>query len=128
MKKKSYARLKKDLDKIFSEYIRLKDSRHLIARCYTCGKKASYKELQAGHYVPRNYLPLRWDERNVKVQCVGCNIFKKGNLDEYAIKLRQEYGNKILETLNKEKYKLIKLSTLDLQKRIDLYREKYLAL
>ena len=84
--------------------------------------------MQAGHYVPRNWLPLRWDERNVHVQCVGCNIFKKGNMDEYAVKLKQQYNSRILETLNKEKYKFVKHSSLDLKKLIDLYKEKYLAL
>jgi len=128
MKKKTYAQLKRELDKIFSEYIRLKNSKDLICTCYTCGKRANWKEMQAGHYVPRNWLSLRWDERNVHVQCVGCNVFKKGNMDEYSIKLKQQYGARILETLNKEKYRLVKYSALDLRKRIDLYKEKYLAL
>lgn len=67
-----------------------------------------WKELQCGHYVSRSHLSLRYDERNCHPQCVGCNIFKSGAMDEYALALVRQYGDGILEELGREKQKIVK--------------------
>ena len=41
----------------------------------------------------------RYDERNNHCQCVACNVFKKGNLTVYALRLIKIYGTKLLEEL-----------------------------
>lgn len=98
------SKLKKDADKVFSLWVRRKDlDSDGLATCVTCGVKGEWKYMDAGHYVPRNWLKLRYDERNVHVQCKGCNVFKKGNMDEYARFMVREYGRGILNKLAKEK-------------------------
>ena len=84
-KPKSYAKLKKALDRVFSLYIRFKasDGRG-VATCVSCGAIGPLKDLQCGHFVSRSYLATRWLEANCATQCVQCNIFKKGNLAAYA--------------------------------------------
>ena len=90
-KKKTTSQLKKELDRWFSIYIRLKyaDDNGMVA-CYTCGSKKNWKELQNGHFVSRGYLATRFDETNVRVQCWGCNGFGGGRLAVFATKLEAE--------------------------------------
>ena len=78
MKKKSLPKLKKDLDKWFSLFIRLREANRGITECFTCGKIDHYKKLQAGHFQSRRHLSTRWNEENVQVQCVKCNMFNQG--------------------------------------------------
>lgn len=38
--------------------------------CYTCGKTMDFKKAQNGHFVPRQYLSVRYDEVNCHAQCL----------------------------------------------------------
>jgi len=95
----SISQLKKKADKIFSLYIRKRDG-----ACFTCGNS---ENLQCGHYIPRDCLELRYDEKNCHAQCVGCNVFRKGNYTVYAMNLMRKYGDNILYDLDEivKKYK-----------------------
>ena len=90
-KLKSISWLKKEADRVFSLWIRARDG-----QCVTCGGRT---QLQNGHYIPRNWLGLRYNEKNCNTQDYRCNIALKGNLDEYALFLRRKYGEGILEEL-----------------------------
>ena len=94
-KLKSLKKLKLEADRVFSQYIRSRDNHH----CYTCFAFMTPKFSQCGHYISRNYLALRFDERNAHCQCPQCNIFKKGNMAVYAIMLEKEFGVGILQEL-----------------------------
>ena len=113
-KQKSISRLKKEADTVFSLFIRQRDK-----HCVTCGAPAT----QAGHYVSRSWLGLRYNEKNVNGQCVRCNIFKKGNMDEYARFLIRKYGAGILEELNKLK-KPTQFKRKDFELIISNYKSK----
>jgi len=88
---KTQAKLKKDLDTIFSRFIRQKyaDENGMV-RCYTCSTTKHWKEMQNGHWIPRNYLATRFSENNCRVQCVSCNVFHGGRPDEFAVNLLRE--------------------------------------
>lgn len=117
--------LKKMADKMFSTWIRQRGmDEHGFNSCYTCGIRKPWKQLQNGHYVSRSYLTLRYDVRNCHPQCVACNLFKKGNLDVYAIKLIKDYGAGILEELNGIKYQYEKFGTLRYSEIINEYKYK----
>lgn len=89
--KKSVTKLKKELDSLFSKYIRLSHSdSDGVVRCYTCNKLMSWKTAQNGHFVRRQYLATRFDEKNCRPQCVGCNVFGDGKTVEFAAKLEKE--------------------------------------
>lgn len=107
-KKKTTSQLKKELDKIFSEYIRRKyaDSDGWV-RCYTCPKMAFWKEMQCGHFVSRKHLATRHLEANARVQCVGCNVFGDGRVSIYAEKLEKEKKG-IVNWLYREANKITK--------------------
>ena len=129
VKNLSVKKLKATADKMYSQYVRLRDSDDQgYCRCVTCGKRDHWKHMQAGHYVPRTYLALRWDDVNVNVQCVGCNIFKSGAMDEYAVFLIGRHGAEILGLLSVEKSKLRKMGVADYKDLIDHIGDKLAGL
>ena len=90
---KPISKLKKELDKWFSLYIRLRKATPIgIAECYTCGKLDHYKKLQCGHFQSRRHHITRWDEKNCQVQCVKCNMYEQGEQFRFGNKLNKEYG------------------------------------
>lgn len=119
-KKPSTKTLKAKLWRVFSEYIRRRDEKD---GCISCGKKVPWKEAQAGHYIPRTAgLSTYFDERNVNLQCVACNLWRHGNLSGYAIGLRKKLGNDILEDLDKLRVQTRKISSVEYQNLISHYK------
>ncbi len=110
MKKKTVAQLKKILWKLFSEWVRRKDTdSNGIATCFTCDRKNPWKMMHAGHYVRASAgLSTYFEEKNVQVQCYACNIWRDGNSDEYALRLQKKYGENILNELNIMKHRIVK--------------------
>jgi 5-methylcytosine-specific restriction endonuclease McrA len=119
-KQKTIGQLKKEADAVFSKYIRQRDK----GCCITCGKQDDPKYMQAGHFVSRTYSLLRYDERNVNCQCQACNVWKRGNMDEYALRLELKHGRGILKALNDIKHKTRGLSRQELIDIISTYTKK----
>lgn len=122
MKAKSVSSLKKKLDKLFSVWVRQQGMnwREEID-CFTCGKRDYWKKLQAGHFIGRSDNNLRYDPMNVHPQCVACNVFKGGNMVLYAIKMKQKYGDDIIENLYKKSQKAKSWSVKELEALIKKY-------
>ena len=79
--------------KIYSKYIRLRDSDgEGIYKCFTCSKRAHWKEADAGHGIGRQYKATKYDERNVHAQCGRCNRFEQGNQAIYKEEVEKRYG------------------------------------
>lgn len=122
---KKSTNLKDKLDKVFSLYIRLRDAdKNGFCTCYTCGKVAHYKEMQNGHFWSRTHLSTRFNEDNCKVQCVGCNIFKKGNYIEYTKRLLKELGEEKFNELEQLKNSTVKISKAEYEQMIEHYNQK----
>src|SRR3990167_1336114 len=119
-RKRTIASLKKLADKYFSIYIRKRDK----GTCFTCFKKDEWKYMQCGHYIPRNFNSLRYDERNCHAQCPGCNIFKQGNKDVYALCLQGKYGFPILQKLAEDKKISKSFACEELEDIIEEYKKK----
>jgi len=116
-KKKSLIRLKKDLDYVFSRYIRQRDN-HV---CFTCDKQLEPEQSQCGHFVSRSYHKVRWNEENCNCQCMRCNVFLKGNYSEYAERLQKKYGMGIINKLNEMKRGLFKANREFYENKIIYY-------
>ena len=85
-KKPTRSKLIKKLDVVFSQYIRLSNADNRgMCTCVTCNKQFHWKNIQAGHFMSRKHYSTRWNENNVKPQCVGCNMFKSGEQYKYSI-------------------------------------------
>jgi 4-hydroxy-3-methylbut-2-en-1-yl diphosphate synthase IspG/GcpE len=110
----------KELDVVFSQYIRLRYAKNEIAECVTCGKKDHWKKLQAGHFMSRANYSTRWDEDNVQVQCVGCNVYHSGEQYKYSLYL----GNKLAEELYLKSKQIVKFADVELIDMIDYYKQQ----
>ena len=84
---KTLPTLKADLQKVFNEYIRLRDKGK---PCISCGEP---RQLQAGHfYSVRMYDGLRFNEDNCHGECARCNGFDDMHLLRYAGNLINRIG------------------------------------
>jgi hypothetical protein len=102
-KEKTQAQLKKDLDTVFSLYVR-----QIYPKvCYTCNKPA--ERLQCGHYISRQYLVTRWSIDNCRPQCWGCNGYGKGQPLIFEEKLKAEYGNDFVEKMKASRHQMMKV-------------------
>jgi len=115
-KPKTQAWLKKELDRVFSIYIRQKYDKS----CYTCGKVGT---LQNGHFVSRQYIATRWDENNCRPQCVGCNIFGNGKPLDFEERLKKDLGPEFVEVMKKKRHLSMKLDRNWYRDQIDMYKE-----
>lgn len=80
-----------DADTLVSKYVRrfYADANGEV-KCFTCPTKKHWTQMQAGHYVSRKHLYLRWDLRNLKPQCETCNCMKHGNISVFSRRLEDE--------------------------------------
>jgi len=121
--KKTVSKLKKELDKWFSLYIRLRNATEEgVAQCFTCGKINHYKKLQCGHFQSRRHHSTRWNEQNCQVQCVKCNMFKQGEQWKFGMNLNAKYGEGTSNELEFLAHTTIKLSRVDYEENIRYYK------
>lgn len=64
--------------------------------CRICQKKPSTTPY---HLIPRSFLAVTWDLRNVVGSCVGCNFAEKNNRILYQQKHREIFGVKYYDEL-----------------------------
>ena len=120
-KKLTVPKLIKKLDRVFSLYIRLRDSGEGYGKCCTCGKVGHYKEMDAGHFQTRAFHGTRYDERNVNLQCRFCNRFREGCGPDYFLFMQDKYGDEVIDEIRANKSG--KFTTWDLEELIEHYKE-----
>lgn len=121
IKYKSLQQLKNDAQKVFNEYIRLRDNNK---PCVSCGE---FKVLQAGHFYPvGSYDGLRFNEDNCFGECEQCNCFESNHLDNYKKMLEKRLTITETKDLHNtaKKYKKYgyKFSKSELKKIIKKYK------
>ena len=128
--KKKKSKMKMDLmtiqdyvklaQQVFNKYIRLRDAGNV---CISCQKKP-LKE-NAGHfYNANNHWSVRFDERNVHLQCEHCNTYLSGNLIYYRENLLTKIGIEEFESLSAEAMKTRKFTIEELKEIIATYKKK----
>lgn len=124
-KPKPLSSYKAKLWKIFSEFIRLRDSNlDGQAMCVTCDKWMPWKEGQAGHFIQGRTNGILFDERNVHFQCAPCNIWKHGNLENYYPFMMDKYSQSVIDDLKRLKRQLVKLDSTWYENHIEYYIEQ----
>ena len=123
--KKTVSKLKKELDKLFSLYIRLREATEYegLVQCFTCGIVRHYKEgMQNGHFQSRKHLSTRFDEENCQVQCVKCNVYAWGEQYKFALALDSKYGEGKAEELQHLARTTLKISRIEYEEKISYYK------
>lgn len=114
----------KQADEVFSRWIRLSNAnKDGNAICFTCDVTKHWTFLQNGHYIKRGNLFLRFDPRNCRVQCEGCNVYKSGNYAEFTKRLEEQKPG-ITEYLLEESRMVYKFSRQELKELINEYTKK----
>ena len=122
---KSISKLKKELDKWFSLFIRLRDAtQEGLVQCFTCGAVKYYKKgKQCGHFQSRSFLATRFDEENCQPQCVGCNMFKQGEQYKFSLYLDAKYGEGKAQELQYLAKSIVKFTRVDYEEKISYYKD-----
>jgi hypothetical protein len=116
-------KLKKELDRVFSIFIRTRDTKgETMGFCVTCGHCAPWRDMDCGHYQPRQDLNTRWDEKNCHLQCKPCNGFRGGAAEAMAIYIDKIYGSGTAEILRAKARQSLKLDRHKLQLWINHYK------
>ena len=112
------------LDRVFSLYIRHRDSKDGYFKCISCGRIEAYKQADCGHFVNRSYMSTRYDEINCNAQCRHCNRYKDGNTEEYRRGLLKKYGENAVDILEIKKSMTVKMAPFELEWMIGEYKAK----
>ncbi len=120
---KTISKLKKELDKWFSLYIRLRESNEYgMVQCFTSGRVYHYKSIHAGHFMSRKSLSTRWDETNVQPQSAADNLFGQGEQYKFGLALDAKYGEGTAEELQFKSRQIKKFSRVDYEDLISYYK------
>ena len=120
-KTKSRSKIVKELDSIFSKYIRVKYSnKKWYCKCITCWKIDHYKKLHCGHFISRKVYKYRWSIENCFPQCPWCNIFLSGNYIKYTLFMIDKFWIEKVKYMENDK-EILKVSTSELLDKIEYY-------
>lgn len=123
--KKSLQALKKDLDKVFNEFIRLRDQVNGMFKCISCGLIKSTHQMHAGHFHSAGHNEaVRWNEWNVNGQCEHCNTFLHGNLLMYREGVLKKYGEGVLNDLEIQRHNRSRMLAFEVTLLIQMYKQK----
>lgn len=118
--------LKNKLDRVFSQYIRLRDMlpNTTIFRCISCGSIYPIREADCGHYINRSHMSTRFSEINCNAQCKHCNRFDEGNMSGYRHGLVMKYGEQRVLLLESSKNDIRKYSEFEYEALIEHYKNE----
>lgn len=121
-KKQTMSSLKKKAWSLLSECIRREAAdRNDMGRCYTCGTVEHWKKLQAGHAIGGRHNAVLLDESIIKLQCVSCNVFRRGNYPVFTLKLINEHSAEWFEKKLSNSHKIVKWTPHDIREKIAEY-------
>jgi hypothetical protein len=119
--------LKAKLDKVFSLYIRMRDSREYdfkYFRCISCGRVKEFEQADCGHYFSRTHMATRYSEQNCNAECRYCNRMRADHLVGYRENLIRKIGKEMYDILSWQHNQTKKWSDFELQHLIDYYQDK----
>ena len=120
--------LKAKLDRVFSEYIRLRDTaghtKDGYFRCISCGQIKPYSQADCGHYIGRQHMATRFNELNCWAQCRKCNRFEEGRKADYRRNLVDRIGEDKVLLLEASQRNTAKISDFEYEELIKFYQQK----
>lgn len=126
-RQKSRATLIRELDNVFSKYIRMRDSKDYgfkYFKCPTCGRILPFEEADNSHYYGRTHMNTRFDEENCWAECRYDNRFNASHLIQYGEWLRKKIGEQRYTLLRVKAGTPKKWECWELEQMIKLYKAK----
>lgn len=129
IKKKSktpLAKAKGKLWKVLKQVIEIRDG----DTCISCGAEGLRgHNKHGGHFIPSSSCGgfLRYDLRNVHIQCSTCNLFRGGAGAEYTRALEKKYSTAFVDKVIADKQVSIKLD-VDYIESLTEYYQSLLAM
>lgn len=122
------AKLRKKLWELMSIYIRSTSANlgsETHGACYTCSKVIDLKhKCDVGHCYPKGaYESLRFDTRNLRIQCKGCNLGKQGEHAEFLRRLRIDIGDDEVDQMHSMRKDVIKRGMQWYRDEIEKYKQ-----
>ena len=124
---KSVSSLEKKLDRIFSRYIRLRDTKPYdfrYGKCISCGRVLPYDKLDCGHFHSRIHRNTRYDEDNCHCECHYCNRMSADHLIKYQENLIKKIGQQRFDLLKVKASMTCKRTAFELELMIKEYEKK----
>lgn len=119
-------KLKAKLDRVFSQYIRLRDMipGTTLFRCISCNMVKPISQADCGHYINRSHMATRFSELNCNAQCRNCNRFDEGNMSGYRHGLVHKIGENSVLLLESQKNDIRKYSDFEYEALIKHYQSE----
>ena len=117
--------LKAKLDKVFSLYIRLRDSKpfnYRFFKCISCGEIKPFEQADCGHFHSRRHLSTRFDEDNAHAECRACNRFSADHLINYEKNLIAKIGQQKFDLLKVKAAGTSKMPDFEYEQLIKYYK------
>lgn len=94
----------KELDKVFSKFIRLRDcNEKWIVVCPLCWTRIPREKAQNMHFVSRWVMKHRFDEKNCHAGCMRCNVILHWNYIAYTRRMQKRYWISYVDKLVSDK-------------------------
>lgn len=123
-KEKSLQVLTKELDEVFSEFIRLRDSENGRVRCFICGIPVPWRSSQCGHFIDRDQMSTRFNELNCHAICEHCNCYDTNHHYNYERSISGKLGPNVVRALEYMSKSLAKFMRSDLLEMIEHYKSE----
>jgi len=116
-------------DKWLSIFIRLRDANEDgICKCVTCESRQLWRSMDCGHFIKRQHIATRFNEKNCHAQCKNCNYFKQGNDANYERFIIETYGIDELNKLKSAEHSTCKIGSFEMKQLEKYYKEKAINL
>jgi len=117
MTKKDYEKI---LQQLVNKYVRMRDEGQ---PCISCQKPIKGK-MDAGHlYAVGNYPSVRFNLKNINGQCINCNQYNGGAINDYRLNFVLKYSREDLEELDILAHQQRQYSVTEIKEMIHEFKE-----
>lgn len=117
MTKKDYEKI---LQQLVNKYVRMRDKGQ---PCISCQKPIKGK-MDAGHlYAVGNYPSVRFNLKNINGQCINCNQYNGGAINDYRLNFVLKYSREDLEELDILAHQQRQYSVTEIKEMIQEFKE-----
>jgi hypothetical protein len=116
-------KIEKELDRVFSLYIRKKKSVDGYCNCIVCGAPYPPSQIDNGHCFKRGNHAVRWNENDCWPQCKNCNQYTNTD-DQFKEALIKKIGIVKFEELERLSRTTCKMSDVDGREMISYFKKK----